>query len=114
MKNIMGLLFLGALALGGYYLWTNAGGEISGSAPSVGRPNVELPDANEAAEKARGGLNTAADTVMGLSPNTWKMILIGLVAGYIAWLWFTRPKFKWGIIGAGIMLIVFIGVVPQL
>ena len=114
MKGAMGFLFLAALAVGGYWFWTNSGGEISGSAPDVERPNVELPDPNTVGDKATQYGNTAADAVMGLSPNTWKMILLGLLAGYIAWLWFTRPKFKWAVIGAAIMLVVFIGVVPQL
>ena len=104
MKGVFGLLFLGLLAFGGYYLWTNSGGEISGSAPDVQRPNVSVPDPNTVGDKATQYGNTAADAVMGLSANTWKMILIGLIAAYLAWLWFTRPKFKWAIIG----------VVPQL
>lgn len=110
----MGLVLLGGLGFAAWYLWTQAGGEVSGSAPEVDRPDVELPDANEAADKATDGFNKAADTVMGLSPGTWKIILIALGAGYLAWLWFTRPKFKWAVIGGGIVLLFVIGVVPQL
>ena len=114
MKGVMGLVFLAALVFGGYYFWTNSGGEISGSAPNVERPEIGVPDPNTVGDKATEYGNTAADVVMGLSANTWKIILIALGASYLAWLWFSRPKFKWAIIGAFVMLLVFIGIVPQL
>lgn len=114
MKGLGGMLVLAALVVGGYFMWTNMGGEFSGSAPAVERPNVELPDANDVGDKATDLGNRAADSVMGLSANTWRVIIISGLAAYVAWLWFTRPKFKWGIIGGGIMLIVMIAVVPQL
>lgn len=109
----MGLIALAALAGGGYYVWTNLGGDVSGTAPDVERPDVELPDANEAADKASDGFNSAANTIMGLSDNTWKIILIGLVAAYLAWLWYSRPKFKWSVIGGAIMLVIMIAIIPQ-
>jgi hypothetical protein len=110
----MGFLFLLALAVGGYYFWTSSGGEVSGTAPNVERPQVDLPDPNTVGDKATDYGNTAADAIMGLTPGTWKIILIALGATYLAWLWFTRPKFKWAVIGGALMLLIIIGVVPQM
>lgn len=111
MKNVLGLIVLIGI---GVFVWMQLGGELSSSAPNIDRPDINAPDPDEVGDKATEYGNQAADLVMGLSPNTWKIILIALVASYLAWLWFNRPKFKWAIIGGLIMLVVFIGVVPQL
>jgi hypothetical protein len=98
----------------GVFVWMQLGGGFSSSAPEIARPDIRPPDADEVGDKATEYGNKAADVVMGLSPNTWKIILIALAAGYLAWLIASRPKFKWAMIGAIIMLVIFIGVVPQL
>ena len=111
MKGAIGLLVLVGI---GVYVWMQLGGGFSSSTPDIDRPDISPPDPDQVGDKATEYGNKAADAVMGLSPNTWTMILIGLFAGYIAWLWFNRPKFKWAVIGGAIMVVIFIGIVPQL
>jgi len=113
-KGLGGLVALVAAVAIGAYVWIQLGGGLSGSAPNVDRPNIDAPDPNDVGDKATEYGNKAADLVMGLSPNTWKIILVVLGATYLAWLWFSRPSFKWAVIGAVLMLLVVIGVVPQL
>lgn len=104
--GIFVIIILGVL---GYLAWTQLGGDITGTPPDVGRPEIQLPDANEAGDAASDAAGNAADEVGSWSINTWKMILIGLGALGLSILWFRNPKFKYGVIGALIMVIVVVG-----
>lgn len=111
MKGFSGFVLLFIMVIGGYYVWTQLGGEVSGSAPDVGRPEINVPGPNEAGDAASDTLNDAADEVATWSLNTWKMILLGLAAFGLSYLWYKNPKFKYIVIGVLIAVVVIVGFV---
>ena len=110
MKGVLGLL---VVLIAGYFAWKYFGGELSGSAPDVARPDIGVPDANEAGNKAKDVADSAADEVATWSLQTWKLIVIGIVATALTLLWFRSAKFKWTAIGIFVAVVFFIGFLPQ-
>lgn len=107
MKSVIGVLVLVGI---GAYVWLQLGGSISGTAPQREVPRPKLPDVdpNEAAGKAVSGADKAADTIAGLSPQAWSVIIIALTAAAFVKAWFSRPGFKWTILGIGMALLFFV------
>lgn len=103
MKNILYLaLFLGIIvaALTVFDLDTAfLGRDILGpeDLPWTSVPDV---DPNSAADSARGGADAAADEVSSWTPQTWRMIVIGLLSLGATIMWFRSPKIRYGIVGA--------------
>lgn len=114
MKAVLGLLVLAGIAV---FVWMQLGGSISGSAPTRDVPRPKLPNVepNDAADKAVSGADKAADTIAGLSPQAWSVIIIALIAGIFVRLWFSRAGFKWAIMGIGMSVLFFmVFVLPKL
>lgn len=113
MKGLGGLIMMGVALVAVYFLWTRFGGEFSGSAPQVDQPDIGIPDVNEAGDKATDAANDAADEVGAWSLQTWKLIILGIVAIALTKLWFSNPRFRYIVIGIFIAIVIMIGFIPQ-
>ena len=95
MKKLGPLLFLVLLLGGGYWVYTQVlGGSLTGTGPTevpTDLPDVDLPDPDDAvdtgADGARDGANWLADFLAGLSPSTWQVIGVVLLASALYWVW---------------------------
>lgn len=105
MKGLAGIVLIGAFAAVGWLVFGDmlaGGGSVDPG--SVQPPDVPVPDVNDAADRAQDGANTAADEVSSWTPETWKVIVLALIATAATVLWFRSAKFKWAVIGVGIAL----------
>lgn len=108
MKGIGSLLVLVVIALGAWYLFGDMLPGGGSADPGSLTDRVPPVDPNDAADRARDGANSAANTVAGLSPTAWSVILIGVAAAAAVTLWGKSAKFKWGVIGAVAALVVVV------
>jgi hypothetical protein len=69
---------------------------------------VAPPGVNGVADHATKGGDDAASWLTTLTPNTWKIIIIAVIALVILWAWRSFPAFKWMIIGCGLAALVFL------
>jgi hypothetical protein len=81
---------------------------INSSTIPIGTPDV---DPDSAAGTARDGANKGADEVASWSPQTWQMIVIGLLALGITAAIYRSPKLRYMLIGAGAAIALLVAVV---
>lgn len=99
---VKGVLAIGVLLVLAVIGLQYFGGSINAEAPTKKPPLPTPPGANEAADQATEGAHGAIDWLQTLSPNTWRIITIMIVAGVVVVLWGRNPKFRWALIGIGI------------
>lgn len=101
MKNVTTIFAVLAITAIGFFM---LGGNVTAGKPTATKP--ERPSVNDVATNTRKGAEGAADTVSTFTPDTWKMIILGVVAAVIMFAWFHYPKFKFFVLGLGVMLVV--------
>jgi len=108
-KGIGGLVAAGAAALVAFLLLRSVGGgaRITGPTRKITPPKV---DANDAATQATRGANKGADWISTLTPNTWKVVAICVLALVCVVMWKASPKFRGVVIGIALVLAVIAAV----
>lgn len=90
------LVVLLLVVVGGYFLYTKVlGGSLTGTGPTKGLPttvpDVNLPPADDVANKgakgAEDGANWLSDFLANMTPGTWKVVGVLIVASALYWLW---------------------------
>lgn len=97
MKKVLGIGLLGILAYFAYGWYTG----------TRAKPQVNIHDANGAADAVKSGGNQAADQVAGFSQTTWQIIMILVIVACIAAAW-KVPKVRFMMIGAGLLTAAFL------
>lgn len=104
-KGMGGLLLLAVLAIGGYVAWTQLGGEVSGSAPEVGTPDISAPSVNESAGGIQGFFNDLADEITTWGPAVWQILAVVLMVGAGMFIFKKIPAVVWAVLGAVVAVV---------